>query len=164
MRTRDLSQNAKRLDSGCLVWLGYVRNCGYAYINDPRVPWKNRRTIGVHRYAWIVANGREIPEGMCVCHHCDVRTCIEPSHLFIGTKADNNADMRAKGRQARADGANNNFAKLTAEQVFAIRASRERVADLARLYGVHRNHVYRIRSGKRWATDSPANRNLPSAR
>jgi hypothetical protein len=50
-----------------------------------------------HRIAWRLRYG-PIPEGMCVLHRCDVMGCCNPRHLFLGTQADNLADMRAKGR------------------------------------------------------------------
>ena len=55
------------------------------------------RTMSAHRAAWIQAHG-EIPNGIMVLHKCDVRNCVRPSHLFLGTGKDNMTDMWAKGR------------------------------------------------------------------
>jgi hypothetical protein len=59
--------------------------------------WFRDKVWFAHRVAWVEANG-SIPNGMCVLHRCDNPPCINVEHLFLGTKADNLADMRAKGR------------------------------------------------------------------
>lgn len=59
------------------------------------------RGIGfsAHRVAWVITNGREIPEGFYICHSCDVRACVNPAHLWLGTLSDNQTDAWAKGRR-----------------------------------------------------------------
>jgi hypothetical protein len=75
--------------SGCWLWEGYVRS-GYGRL----------RGKSVHRLAWEEVNG-PIPAGLSICHRCDVRLCCNPEHLFLGTNADNNRDMSAKGRNGQ---------------------------------------------------------------
>lgn len=75
-------------ESGCLLWMGPTNNRGYG---------QAQRTTA-HRVAWQLSYG-EIPQGLLVLHKCDVRCCVNPKHLFLGTAGDNTQDMWNKGRQ-----------------------------------------------------------------
>lgn len=77
----------------CWLWLG-GQNQGRGRFRF------EGRYAAVHRLAWELTYG-PIPPGLCVCHHCDVGLCVRPTHLFLGTQADNLADMTAKGRRAQ---------------------------------------------------------------
>ena len=77
--------------SGCLLWTGARNSAGYGQTSVER----KRRFV--HRLAWEYENG-EIPEGMLVLHHCDVRLCARIEHLFLGSQSDNMLDCAAKGR------------------------------------------------------------------
>lgn len=112
----------------------------------------------MHRVAWEIANGRKLRPGECVLHRCDVRLCAEPSHLWVGTLADNNADKVAKGRNVAIPrpGERNPQARLTATQV---RSARERYAagsvsqdELAAELGVTQSNVSMIVAGQTWRT------------
>ena len=78
-------------ENGCWIWTGREMNSGYGIIHIARQAWS------AHRAAYRVFNGG-IPTGVCVLHSCDVKRCINPAHLFLGTKQDNSKDMVSKGR------------------------------------------------------------------
>lgn len=86
-------------NSGCWLWLGFDNGGGYGRL------WKKingkRTLVSAHREMWEQTFGK-IPHGMIVCHKCDVKPCINPSHLFVGTYADNMRDMIQKNRRAKA--------------------------------------------------------------
>lgn len=121
--------------------------------------------VYAHRQAWETANG-PIPDGMQVLHHCDVPLCIEPTHLFLGTQADNMADAKRKGRLAPGDatrhlGAENGRAKLTPEQVAEIRSTvrpnpsgvrggNMNIKKAAERYRVSRPVIKAILAGEAW--------------
>ena len=86
-----LRQRMKTDDHGCWIWIGCITWNGYGVISV------NNRQIMTHRASWLCHVG-PIPDGLFVLHKCDVRNCVNPDHLFIGTKRDNALDMVAKGR------------------------------------------------------------------
>lgn len=117
--------------------------------------WRDGRYLRAHRVSWEIHHGREIPEGMVICHTCDNPPCVNPAHLFVGTRADNMADMDAKGRRRAVPqpGESNGGAKLTEREVLEIRdaASRgEGLASLMERYRVSKPTLSKIISRKSW--------------
>ncbi len=141
-----LLARSRREENGCLVWTGYRVKKGYGRIS---IAGRSVPTNRAAYQAWI----GEIPADQLVCHKCDNPPCIEPSHLFLGTNAENLADRNAKGRQSK--GESRNGAKLTETAVRAIRASDAPTVELAALYGVAETTLSYARHGKTWTHVTP---------
>lgn len=92
-----LMKKVCKLPDGCWLWQGTTRHgYGVIYVKE------TRRYERTHRLSWELHRG-PIPEGegfhgICVCHYCDVRNCINPDHLFLGTQLDNVRDRDRKKR------------------------------------------------------------------
>lgn len=83
---------------GCWLWTGATFKTGYGFI----VKREDQSKTLAHRWAWELLRG-PIPAGMFLCHKCDVRNCVNPDHLFVGTQQDNVNDMWKKGRAKSPD-------------------------------------------------------------
>lgn len=158
-------------NSGCRLWLGAVDKDGYGQMKVGCV------TKRAHRLSWQTHKG-PIPDGLCTLHKCDVRSCIEPEHLFLGTDLDNARDRDAKGRQASGDrngsrlhpesrprgdanpsrrrperlarGGRHGMAKLTEAQVREILLSSESKRKTAKRFNVSPSLVTFIRNRTIW--------------
>ena len=142
-------------NSGCWLWLGSVTGPlkpmdGYARVMAHRF---GVNTYGGHRISYIAYKG-PIPAGLHVLHTCDVRCCVNPSHLILGTHDDNMKDMKRKGRASEGDkaiGRRYFGRKLTDEQIAQIRQSTpDALQIVAQRYGVAKSTVCRIRRGSLW--------------
>lgn len=131
---------------GCWLWRGAQDGKGYGMFKDGR-----GKKFLTHRVSLELELGRTLQTKECVLHRCDVRACINPSHLFLGTRSDNAADMVAKGRNVK--GTHVNTAKLNPASVLKIRAlhaSGRAAGILAAQFGVHRKTINLLVRGKTW--------------
>ncbi len=134
------------IGSPCWIWIGGVDRKGYG-----RISVDSRRQF-VHRVAWRVAFGPIAP-GLGVLHRCDNPPCFNPSHMFLGTDADNVRDMIAKGRNGQPKGAAHPRARLAEEDVRLIRDAYDEgvsPAAMALLYDVSRSTISHIVLRRKW--------------
>jgi HNH endonuclease len=147
-------------NSGCWLWTAAVCSGGYGCIGEP----VTRKILCAHRVSWGLHRGM-IPDGQWVLHKCDVRACVNPDHLFLGTVQDNGADMAAKGRSLlgrkigpqknpgkdfAVKGEGHHFSKLSENQAIEILKSKKKGTLLASKFGVSTSVISEIRSRKAW--------------
>jgi len=133
----------------CWEWTR-ANNKGYGSI------WDNdkNRMEEAHRVSWEIHRG-PVPEGVCVLHNCDNPPCVNPNHLFLGTKSDNSKDMYSKGRHnvAYLKGEQHPMSKLTTADVLALRARREAGAskhELAAEFLITPDTAWEIYTRRTW--------------
>ncbi len=132
----------------CWLWTHTIATNGYG-----RIFWgKSLRTT--HRLSWELTRGA-IPLGGVICHRCDVKHCVNPSHMFVGTQADNLRDMREKGRGVvpKMVGANHANSKLTEADVVEIRRRRaqgETLMSIGAAFGVRFTTIEKVVNRKAW--------------
>ncbi len=152
--------HVEKTEGGCWLWTGIILESGYGQF------WGNGKKHRAHRFSWELANG-PIPDDLIVCHSCDVRACVNPEHLWLGTTLDNQRDCVAKGRKRTGDehwarvhpewvkrGASHSGTKVSPVMANEIRQryATERIgmARLGAQYGVNASTVLDIVHGRHW--------------
>lgn len=131
--------------STCWLWTRSLSD-GYGLIRIGDV------TISIHRYMYTLYHNMIIPDGLLVCHTCDIRHCVKKEHLFLGTYKDNSDDKWLKGRGNPAKGERNRHAVLTENDVREIRKIGHSVPykDTALIYGVTPEMISYVVRRKNW--------------
>lgn len=154
-KVRFWSKVEKKDDSECWIWKGVPDNGGYGNL------WVKRRPILAHRISYFLAHGELLKE-LCVLHDCDTPLCVNPSHLHLGTKGENNAERKARGRGAVGSMVRGGSpgGRLTDEKVIQIRAEFEiyqaslsehrKCVLLGEKYGVTPASIYCVIRGLSW--------------
>lgn len=130
--------------TGCWEWRAAKSRVGYGVIRELG------RSFYAHRCAWEAMNG-PIPPGLEICHTCDNRGCVNPAHLFVGTRADNMADASQKDRTCF--GVSRRNAKLNDDKVREIRVlvgAGLSKAEAARQFGVSLSTLIRVVDRRSW--------------
>src|SRR5690348_4466543 len=141
-------------ESGCWIWMSTV------YKRKGQLPYGRMwiasskykhygRLVNAHRVSWELFKG-PIPDDLCVCHKCDVPSCVNPEHLFLGTHKENSQDMVKKNRGKILRGSAVKTAKLTKEDIKSILSDQRMQKDIAADYGVHQVTISKIKLGKLW--------------
>ena len=138
--------------SNCWLWTGYINEKGYGRLRY------GGKLVYAHRLSYLLHN-QQLPSDLCVLHKCDNPPCVNPDHLFLGTKKQNNEDMASKGRQffqrcpEETQGEKHRNSRLTNSDVLEIRRmSLEGVKNvrLSEKFGVTKTMIGYIVSRKNW--------------
>ena len=134
----------RRIDGDCWIYTGSKTRDGYGVLGVGR-----GKQLRAHRASYEAFVGT-IPQGLSVCHTCDVPLCINPAHLFVGTPKDNTSDMHRKGRARPPRGETHPMAKLTDVEVLSIRrlrASGRSLNFIAQRFGISFQYVSELSLG-----------------
>ncbi len=141
--SQKIQDNSVRVpESGCWIWIGSLNKYGYG-----RLTFGAKTNIGAHRASYELRHGK-IPDGLFALHRCDIKCCVNPDHIFIGTQQENMSDKVAKNRQAK--GHRHGMSRLSEEQAKEAKFGSARPSELAKKFNCSAVMIRQIRSGLYW--------------
>lgn len=135
-------------DSGCWEWTASKDKDGYGVFKGELYSQKLNKA---HRFSWALSNNQQIPKDMSVCHSCDNPSCVNPSHLWLGSTAENQQDKWTKGRGGILRGDELPQAKLTESQALSILKDARPYTAIAVDYGITIMTISDIKCRRSWA-------------
>lgn len=129
---------------GCWIWRGAMTASGYGVFSI------KCKYIRAHRASYIIHHG-DIPDSSLVLHSCDVRNCVNPDHLHLGTPKQNMDEMRDRGRERKPSGESHSSCKLSdadIEEIKRLRKNKVTGVKIANMFGISLQYVYEIAWGK----------------
>lgn len=141
LSTNDVFETRINKTKTCWYWTGLCNDYGYGILIA-----SGGKRLRAHRFSYEFFNKTKIPKGKIIMHTCDNPPCVNPKHLRIGTKAENNKDTSIKRRHNY--GLKHWNGRLSEKEIKEILESTDTQASLSLRYGVNQSHISRIRSGK----------------
>lgn len=137
------NEKVKISDTGCHEWIGTIQSNGYGRFSFLG------KSIYAHRFSALLKFGILI-NNKDICHICDNRRCVNPEHLFIGTRKENMEDCKKKGRQAKGEKLSKKLTDKKVKEIKILISEKQNILEISKKYGVSKTAISQIKLNKSW--------------